>query len=846
MTELHSFLESREQIWERLREKARLAVPEWKFHPEDPDIGTALAILFTDMMSDSVSLFQQRIRQYPVCLYHLLDADIFPASGASGQVTFSTVNDEVEGSYLERGTEVIGEGDEGEPIPFETEEDLFVSPAVLQKIFYVDGTTDYISQPLSLPLWDNRMENRQTHEFYIGHDYLFSVLTRGQIRLHFSLQSVQQAQELEERLLHDISWFYSCDEGFHPFFSVHFENGTLILDKEMGTAEQPFPKMAKREQNGRNCFWLRAECRLIAPDTQIVFPAISLSSSGSHLIPDMVYNGERELEADHFLPFGESPVPFAEFCIGSEEVFSKKGAEITIHFQLSFQKIPSEFVSPEIPIQWKAIMHSSDFKEKKKHEITIVTVLWEYYNGNGWAMIPETRQYEMMFGSGEPGTYHHLVFSCPEDTSPVLVGAWETFCIRARIVKMSHTITIDGVYLVPVMDDLTLSYRYTGRRGNPETAYAVNEMTEEPMNCTDEFLPFYNSFPRKKMLYLAFSRPLREELIRLLITLRQPQERPNALCRYEYYGGRGFMPWRVEDETESLSRTGSLVTEACHDFEKQTFFGISGYWLRLTAEDGEVSSFQEIKDLVLNSVRATAKSESGSRGNLEAGKINRTAENIGFINQVINREAFAGGCDREEPEHAGRREASWLRHRNRAVTKRDFEDIVYGGVRSILQVKCFPGRDEKGNRAAGHITLAVLTEGEVQFSEKKKEILECLRPCMSRLLLEEHRLHIIRPQRVAVKGHLSVVIPEEEKQYRVREKLKQRICDFIHPVTGNFDGKGWEIGVLPTAMQIQNACSQVKGVSYIRHISLEWEQDRGLYALGASGNHEIEIYKRGV
>ncbi len=845
MTENYFFPESREEIWTLLQEKAHLTIPEWKPCQEEMDIGTALAILFTDMISDSAHLFHQKLRQYPLYFYNLLDVQRLPPGDASGYVSFSTVNDEVKGSYLEQGTEVIGDGAEGEPVSFITEDTLFVSPAVLQKIFYVDGENDRISQPLSLPLWENQIENRQSHDLYIGHEYLCSVLTRGEVVLHFPSLSVQQAQELKKKLLHDITWSYSCAEGFHPFDAVRFEEGSLILKKDMGSPEQPSPKMVRRQQNGKNLFWIHAECRPLAPKTQLVLPAFSLSSSGSRLVPDMIYNGERELKADHFLPFGEYPCLYGELYIGSEEVFSKKSSEITVDFELSCRSIPGELVSPEVPIQWKTIMHSSDFEEKKKKEVTIVTVLWEYYNGNGWAVIPGTESYETLFDGGQTEKRIRLVFRCPEDICAVLAGAWETFCIRARIVKMSHTYTIDSVYLVPVIDGLTLSYCYGENGSVPESAFDVNEMLTEPIDCTRECTPFYNSFPKGNMLYLAFSRPLCEEMIRLLIVLRHPHGRYDHRYRCEYYGTHGFALWRAEDETEALSRTGVLVAEACHEFKKHTFFDVSAYWLRLITENGDVSIFQEIQDIIINSVRASAETGSGSRGNLDARQINRTAENIGFINQVTNYDAFTGGYDREDTEQAGRRHAACLRHRDRAVTKKDFEDIVSGNVRNILQVKCFPGRDENGRRAAGHITLVVLTEGGMQqFSEKKKEILECLRHRTNHLLLTEHRLHIVLPQIVTVKGHLSVVIPEDEKQYQVRERLKQRIRDFIHPVTGNFDGKGWEVGVMPTAMQLHNVCSEVEGVSYIRQISLEVEQDKGPYVLGISGNHEIQIYRR--
>ncbi len=54
--------------------------------------------------------------------------------------------------------------------------------------------------------------------------------------------------------------------------------------------------------------------------------------------------------------------------------------------------------------------------------------------------------------------------------------------------------------------------------------------------------------------------------------------------------------------------------------------------------------------------------------------------------------------------------------------------------------------------------------------------------------------------------------------YRIKENVRQRIADFIHPITGNFDGNGWEIGELPQRQQIENAVRSVTGVSYVEEL----------------------------
>lgn len=841
MRETGFFQSSSESIINQIRERALEFVPEWRFDCEQPDMGTVLALLFADMMKESVKQFHRTLEQYPVYFYNLLDASLLPAKSAEGYVTFSTVNDEVSGALVEEGIMVFGEGEDGAKLAFKTQEDVFVSPAALNNIFYIDGNKDTISQPLSLPLRENQLENRQSHQMYIGHSYLFSIDSEGEIVINFHFLSSVHENELKKYITEQISWSYSGEEGFVEFSDLKYDQGKLYLYKN-----KHLPSIKKKNMDGRNYFWICAQIKKMAPLNRITFPRFSILSAGEYIVPELIFNGDMELDQDSFLPFGENPYTFAELYIGCDEVFCKKGALIKICFDLTFEKIPGELVSPEIPIYWRNIMHQSEFKENKEVDITVNTVIWEYYNGHGWTKIPGTKMYENIFMEEGSRSEKTVEFLCPDDIYPFFVSAGETGCIRIRITKMSGNYVMDGVYIVPHIKNITLNYKYGEDGKKPEYAYAVNELIERQLPCDRECVPFYNDFPGKSMIYIVFSRPLDEEMIHLLIVIERQGERKNGSYNYEYYGKQGFKPLKADDETEFLSRTGSLIWETQHHFVKQSFFGYEGYWIRFLTDEREneqFSGFMDIQDILPNSVMVLAVQESGKYGNVKSGAVHIMERSIGFINKVTNSREFSGGCDKEDIEHAKIRNASSLRHLGRAVTVKDFEDIVYGNMRNVRQVKCFSGRNEKGEKAPGHITLAVLFDKEEEhyFNQRREEIRKLLTLYTSEHIWQEGRIHIVNPEKVGLKAYVTVVIGTQEKNYRIREKIKQRINAFIDPVTGNFDGKGWRIGEMPSVMQVQNLCNQIEEVVYVKSVSLKEEKSRGVYSLGVASEHEIEI-----
>lgn len=829
-----------DNIIEEIKKKAAAYTTEWKFDLENPDMGTALAMLFMDMMEDNKNVFYQMLRGYQIHFYNRIGADLLPANEAKGFVTFSTVNEEVPGALVKAGTRVTGKTEKESTVVFETQEDVYVSPAHLEHIFYVNGHTDYISRSMTTPISTKQTDNRQSHIFYIGHSVLFSIKEEGELVIDFHFLQNAYVEEMERIFRNQITWSYYSRQGFVEFPTFRFEGGRVYLYKE-----KKMPPFEETVLGGKKSFFVRMEIQRMKPESKIVFPGLSLRAEGNYFTPEVIYDGNLELDIDAFLPFGEHPYPYSEIYISCEEVFSKRGAFLQLSFDLEFLRYPGELQSLEIPIQWRTVMHQSDFNESDPVDITIHSVIWEYYNGFGWTKIPGTKCYESIFQGKQEEERVTVSFVCPQDIYPYLIAARECCCIRIRISKMINLYAMDGIYAAPCIKNLTLNYKYDESGILPDYAYSVNQLMEQEIKCGGEIVPFYHAFPDNGMLYLAFSTPLNEEDISMLFVLENGKKDNHIRYRYEYYGKTGWNTLKIEDGTYHLSKTGIVTICAEHLFSRQEFLGYEGYWIRIVQEADLPAEFPVITGIYLNSTTALAQKKSGREGNLPAGAIDTMERNIGFINKVTNYESVTGGCDKENGKQAVKRYAAFLRHQDRAVTARDYEDIVYSQIRNVLQVKCFPGRNENGEKVPGHITLAVLPEEGmetgVHFEYVKENMLQCLLPHIDQRLYDEGRLHIVQPERIILQVCMKVMVDNFVRTYQLKEKINQKINSFLHPVTGNFDGQGWKIGTVPSVLQIENACSQIEEILYIKDISLKDETDFGLYVLGIGGKHEIEV-----
>ena len=88
--------------------------------------------------------------------------------------------------------------------------------------------------------------------------------------------------------------------------------------------------------------------------------------------------------------------------------------------------------------------------------------MWEYFNGTGWTRLFSTDEHDRTFSvpDGVSGQYETLTFLVPGDIESTLVGATETFYVRARILKINNLYKLQGQYVLPVIESTSLKYEY--------------------------------------------------------------------------------------------------------------------------------------------------------------------------------------------------------------------------------------------------------------------------------------------------------------------------------------------------------------------------------------------------
>ena len=211
----------------------------------------------------------------------------------------------------------------------------------------------------------------------------------------------------------------------------------------------------------------------------------------------------------------------------------------------------------------------------------------------------------------------------------------------------------------------------------------------------------------------------------------------------------------------------------------------------------------------------------GRVGNRAAGTITELKTTVPYVDSVSNAEPAAGGADAEDRDSLIRRGPSTIRHRDRAVTVEDYEDIAMMASPGVVRVKCVPLEDMAvKQQMKGVVSVIVVPDSTDAMPYPDLELLDAVRAHLESRRAADGRLVVVGPEYVRVTVSAEVVPGSEEAAGLLAENVSAALARFLHPLTGGADGEGWSFGAKPHASDIYAVIESVEGVGYVRSLQL--------------------------
>jgi hypothetical protein len=337
----------------------------------------ALIHIFSRMME----IIIQRLNKVPdknfLTFLDLIGVSLSPPKVARAPLTFTMAKGESRYEKVHAGTQAAtAQTKEKESAVFETEKDLTIIQPKLIGAVSLNPDNDKWTDHTAF-LIDKKEEGAEslfegndpvTHRLYLGHNKLFSFKEKTTIELDATVSEV-----LNKPKDWEVKWYYfdktlskkSLDAEGDPDVANLLKSGKITFKDISGISENTltvFEKETGNPDKWKN-YWIFAELSKPIPEGQL--PEISKITAGVEIIPVSPLFPEKaffnnfplELTKD-FYPFGEKPKFNDTFYIGSNEAFTKEGAEITMMVALSD--------APLIP------------------DTENIKLAWEFWDGRRW------------------------------------------------------------------------------------------------------------------------------------------------------------------------------------------------------------------------------------------------------------------------------------------------------------------------------------------------------------------------------------------------------------------------------------------------------------------------------
>lgn len=210
----------------------------------------------------------------------------------------------------------------------------------------------------------------------------------------------------------------------------------------------------------------------------------------------------------------------------------------------------------------------------------------------------------------------------------------------------------------------------------------------------------------------------------------------------------------------------------------------------------------------------------GARGNVGKGVITVLEQPLPSIKSVSNIEAARGGADIEAIDAAKARGSWILKHRDRAVTQQDFEQLAKEASTEVALARCL---DELSNR--DEVQVLILPHGENEPEEQPRPTNRLIRIVTDHLnarRLINTKLKVFAPDYIDCEIQIDVVLMQSHVgQFPViRSTIEQEVKHFSHPLKGGPDGDGWPMGRTVHISEMYYLLEQIEGVNYVDKIRM--------------------------
>jgi hypothetical protein len=273
---------------------------------------------------------------------------------------------------------------------------------------------------------------------------------------------------------------------------------------------------------------------------------------------------------------------------------------------------------------------------------------------------------------------------------------------------------------------------------------------------------------------------------------------------------------------------------------------LTGFWVRWSSIEGIVNAsaadrcyeidnvagtvtfgdgiYGKIPPTGADNIKANYRRGGGKGGNLSAFLVKDLKTSLPFLDSAFNPLAAGGGTDTETIERLMKRGPCLLKHRSRAVTLDDFEQLAFQAAGGIARVKCLANLDDRREPREGWVTVIVIPQTEEEKPQLslqlKRKVEKYLQQRASYPLVDNDYLRVIGPVYAGVSVQAEVAVAAIEDVPLVEKACYAQLGEFLNPLGGGYEQGGWDFGKVPCFSDFYALLEKIEAVDHVAALSI--------------------------
>ncbi len=245
----------------------------------------------------------------------------------------------------------------------------------------------------------------------------------------------------------------------------------------------------------------------------------------------------------------------------------------------------------------------------------------------------------------------------------------------------------------------------------------------------------------------------------------------------------------------------------------------------------------------------------GAVGNKPAGVITQLKTTVPYVRKVVNHLPVTGGSEAETTDSLRKRAPRALRHGDRAVTLKDYEDLALLASTEVARAKCLPLTnlisDDTASKTKlirnGTVSLIIIPRSTEAKSAPSIELIGRVQEFIARRQNPLADLIVTGPKYLGINVEIDVAPVSFDGAGEIKLVIARTISNYLHPLTGGMDGNGWDFGRYPHESNLYALIEALSGVDHVKSLKLTPAQGSsdvekaGAYFLVYSGTHTINL-----